>query len=76
MIYAEIKTGKKSLIRVSKDTVNGNEFGQIRYWTEDKTSGDVVPTRKGVAFNLEKIPSLVDALARMQADVGNEGANA
>ena len=32
MTYGEIKTGTKSVIKVSKDVVNGNTFGQIRLW--------------------------------------------
>tara|TARA_R100000458_G_C8255745_1_gene231892 strand:+ start:115 stop:345 length:231 start_codon:yes stop_codon:yes gene_type:complete len=76
MIYAEIKTGEKSVIKVSKDEVNGNTFGQIRTWTTDKKTGELVPTKRGVAFKLEKTASLVDALARLQSDIANEGAKA
>lgn len=76
MIYAEIKTSDKTKIRVSTDTVNGNTFGQIRVWTTDSKSGDLIPTRKGVAFKLDTVASLVEALTNMQVDVLEEGAKA
>jgi hypothetical protein len=76
MTYAEIKTGTKSVIKITKDVVNGNTFGQIRLWTTDKTTGDLVPTKKGVAFRLEKIPQIAKALAELQADVGEGGGEA
>lgn len=76
MIYAEIKTSDKTKIRVSTDTVNGNTFGQIRVWTTDSKSGDLVPTRKGVAFKLDSVASLVEAFSNMQADVSKDGAKA
>ena len=68
MIYAEIKSGNKSVIKISKDVVNGNTFGQIRLWTEDKASGDLVPTKKGVAFTLDKTEEIASAFVRLQAD--------
>ena len=68
MVYAEIKSGNKSVIKISKDIVNGNTFGQIRLWTEDKASGDLVPTKKGVAFTLDKTEAIVEAFAKLQSD--------
>jgi hypothetical protein len=76
MTYAEIKTGTKSVIKVTKDVVNGNTFGQIRLWTTDKTTGDLVPTKKGVAFRLGTIPQIAKALAELQADAGEGGGEA
>ena len=76
MTYGEIKTGTKSVIKVCKDVVNGNTFGQIRLWTTDKVTGDLVPTKKGVAFTLEKIPQIAKALAELQADVESGGGEA
>lgn len=76
VIYAEIQTSDKTKIRVSTDTVNGNTFGQIRVWTTDAKSGDFVPTRKGVAFKLDNVASLVEALTNMQVDLLEEGAKA
>jgi len=76
MIYAEIKSGTKSVIKISKDVVNGNTFGQIRLWTEDKASGDLIPTKKGVAFTLDKTNDIVEALAKLQSDIEERKAEA
>tara|TARA_Y100000310_G_C20063155_1_gene525914 strand:- start:58 stop:282 length:225 start_codon:yes stop_codon:yes gene_type:complete len=52
----------KTQIRVSKDTVNGVTFIQLRVWVTDKETGSWIPTKKGVAFKPDLCPDVVQAL--------------
>jgi len=71
MVYKEIAKTDKTKILISKDTVNGVEFGQIRIWT--KVNGDLIPTKKGVSFALALIPDIQLALEHMAQDDGDSG---
>ena len=55
----------KSQIRISKDTVNGVTFIQLRVWVVDKATGSWIPTKKGVAFK----PELTDEVIRLLTEV-------
>ena len=57
-----IPVSDNSEIRVTKDTVNGITFGQIRLWTKKKDTDEMIPTRKGVAFNPELAPKIIEGL--------------
>ena len=72
MVYAEIKTSDKTKIRISRDEVNGNTFGQIRVWTTDAKSGELVPTKKSVAFKLDNTQSILDGLLKLESDYREE----
>ena len=50
----KIKKTDKTQIRLTKDTVNGKTFGQIRIWT--KINDEYVPTKKGISFDGNLIP--------------------
>ena len=46
MTFSEIKIKDDSKIKITKDTVNGITFGQIRLWKLDNNSNRYVPTQK------------------------------
>ena len=52
----------KTQIRVSKDTVNGVTFIQLRVWVRDKETNSWIPTKKGVAFKPDLCTDVVQAL--------------
>jgi hypothetical protein len=64
MIIATIDKTDKTQIRLTKDTVNGKTFGQIRIWT--KVNDEYVPTRKGIAFGHNHISELQVGLEQMK----------
>ena len=68
--YHDISISDKSLIRVSKDTVNEKTFGQIRIWTKigDGDSAKWIPTKKGVAFGLDKLEDIIRALSMVSIE--------
>ncbi len=57
-----IEVSDNSQIVVSKDTVNGKTFGQVRTWIRKKGTDDFIPTRKGIAFSLDKTDKIVEGL--------------
>jgi hypothetical protein len=56
-------TGPKSAIRVSLDQFEGRTFVNLRGWWQRK-GGEWSPTRRGVTFPPEAVPSLVEALSK------------
>ena len=63
MTFFEIKIKDDSKIKITKDTVNGVTFGQIRLWKLDNNSNRYVPTQKGVGFELKHINEIIKALS-------------
>ena len=63
MTFCEIKIKDDSKIKITKDTVNGITFGQIRLWKLDNNSNRYVPTQKGVSFELKHINEIIKSLS-------------
>ena len=66
----------KSQIRISKDTVNGVTFVQLRVWVVDRKTENWIPTKKGVAFNPDLVEEVISSLLEVSADPKSEGATA
>ena len=68
--YYEIPLSDKTLIKVSRDTVNEKTFGQIRIWTKigEGESAKWIPTKKGVAFSLDKLEDIIRSLSMISID--------
>jgi len=60
---AEISIQNNSKIKITKDTVNGITFGQIRLWKLDNNSNRYIPTQKGVGFELKHINEIIKSLS-------------
>ena len=58
----EVQLSEKTKIKVSRDTVNGKTFGQIRIWTRIGEKAEWIPTKKGVAFDLSHVDDIVRGL--------------
>jgi hypothetical protein len=65
----KIKKTDKTQIRLTKDTVNGKTFGQIRIWT--KINDEYVPTKKGISFDGNLIPELQVGLEMLKEQFGS-----
>jgi hypothetical protein len=69
MTLHTIELSPSTQIRVSKDTVNEKTFGQVRVWIKKKGESEYTPTRKGVAFSLEKTGELVQGLLNLEDSI-------
>ena len=67
MIVHEMIINEKYLLRISKDTVNGISFGQVRIWILDKVRGDHKPTTKGFGFELSHLDDLIKGMIHLKA---------
>ena len=63
MIIAEISIQNNSKIKITKDTVNGVTFGQIRLWKMDNNTNKYIPTQKGVGFELKHVNEIIKSLS-------------
>ena len=66
MIVHEINLSPSTVIRISKDVVNDKTFGQVRVWVKPKTADEFMPTKNGVAFDLNKTGELVEGLLSLE----------
>lgn len=57
----EFAKNNKETIRVTPEQYEGHDLVDIRVYARDK-SGDIIPTRKGIAINVDTVPELIEAL--------------
>jgi len=67
MIVHEIKLNRRHLLRISKDTVNGTTFGQMRLWRSDPIDARFLPTPKGFGFDLTHLDDMIEGLLLLKA---------
>jgi len=63
MTFSEIQIKDDSKLKITKDTVNGVTFGQIRLWKLDNNANRYIPTQKGVGFGLKHINEIIKSLS-------------
>ena len=51
-------------IRVATDLYKGRRVLDVRVWYLPAGGADYVPTRKGVTFDVDKLPELAEAITR------------
>jgi len=63
----DIRKNTREWIRVERTQFNGYELVDLRVWYTDKPGedGKLCPSRKGVAFNVELLPEIIDALKQL-----------
>ena len=71
MTFFEVKIKDGNKIKITKDTVNGVTFGQIRLWKLDNNSNRYVPTQKGVGFELKHINEIIKSLSLLYHSESN-----
>lgn len=65
MIIGEFQKNTAERVKVTWETYKGSRFVDIRAYYEDKT-GELKPTRKGIAIPQDKIESLIELLQNAQ----------
>ncbi len=71
MTFSEIKIKDDSKIKITKDTVNGITFGQIRLWKLDINTNSFLPTNKGIGFELKHINEIIYSLSLLYHSESN-----
>lgn len=71
-LIATIDKNAREEIRISLSEFNGHDLANIRVWfrTDD---GDMRPGNKGLAFKLEKLPAVIQALNDLEAEARRLG---
>ena len=71
-LIATIEKNKLEEIRVSLAAFNGYDLANLRvfYRTDD---GDMRPGKAGLAFRLEKLPAVIQALNDLEAEARRSG---
>tara|TARA_Y100000588_G_C14180098_1_gene893247 strand:+ start:104 stop:334 length:231 start_codon:yes stop_codon:yes gene_type:complete len=69
--FSEIKIKDDSKIKITKDTVNGITFGQIRLWKLDINTNSFLPTNKGIGFELKHINEIIYSLSLLYHSESN-----
>ena len=56
-------------IRVGISEFQGNDLVDIRVWTQNRDTGEMVPTPKGVNINVSLFPDLKDAILALEKEL-------
>jgi hypothetical protein len=67
MIIHEIKLKGKHMLRISRNTVNGMTFGQLRLWEKDSRTNQLIVTQKGFSFDLDSVYEIIKGLVILKA---------
>jgi hypothetical protein len=58
----EIQKNARAVVRITPGTFEGHELINIRVYAPSRESGELMPTKQGVALNIDLIPELIQAL--------------
>ena len=56
-------------IRVGISEFQGNDLIDIRMWTQNQSTGEMVPTPKGVTVNVSIYPELKEAVLDLEKEL-------
>jgi hypothetical protein len=58
----EFTKNAREIVRVTPTVYEGHELIDIRVYVNNRSTGELGPTRKGIALNVDLVPELIDAL--------------
>lgn len=62
----DISKNRREILRIQREEYQGHDLVKVRIWVSDD-SGELRPTRKGLAIQASLTPSLIEALAKVSA---------
>ena len=62
MVIHELEINKHSILKISKDIINGENVGHIRLWSRDDRTNRFRPTNKCFSFNLNNLNEIIKGL--------------
>ncbi len=71
-LIASIPKNAREEIRVSLSEFNGHDLANLRVWF-DAGDGDMRPGNKGLAFKINKLPEVIQALGKLEAEARRLG---
>lgn len=71
-LIATIEKNKSEVIRVSLSEFNGHDLANLRVWFQ-ADDGDMRPGKAGLAFRLEKLPAVIQALNDLEVEARRLG---
>lgn len=71
-LIASIPKNAREEIRVSLSEFNGHDLANLRVWF-DAGDGEQRPGNKGLAFKLDKLPAVIEALQQLEAEAHRLG---
>ena len=57
-----IEKNKREQIRIEVNEFRGQDLVDIRVYYQDQDSGEWKPSKKGIAFRVELLPEVIEAL--------------
>jgi hypothetical protein len=69
IVIGEIRKNNRETLRVSLDEFKGHRLIDIRVFSAWGDDEDVKPTKKGVAFKVEKLGELIELLDKAAAEI-------
>lgn len=57
-----IEKNKREQIRIEVNEFRGQDLVDIRIYYQDQDSGEWKPSKKGIAFRVELLPEVIEAL--------------
>ena len=64
-----IRKNAREELRIERQEYRGHDLVNIRVWYDDG-SGEYLPGKQGVAFKVDVLPDVMDALAQVSAIKG------
>jgi hypothetical protein len=58
----ELEKNNREVIRISKNNYKEKDYVDLRVYYKDKTSGDMLPSKKGISVALDKFKTLMKGL--------------
>jgi len=58
----ELEKNARETIRISKNLYKEKEYVDLRVFYKDKTSGEMLPSKKGISIALDKFKTLLTGL--------------
>ena len=69
---ATIEKNKTEEIRISLSDFNGYDLANLRVWFR-ADDGQMRPGKSGLAFRLDKLPAVIEALGQLEAEARRRG---
>ncbi|GAB6035900.1 hypothetical protein JCM15519_04590 [Fundidesulfovibrio butyratiphilus] len=67
LIHAFGKNGRGEEVQIALQWFRGRRYVDVRTWFPDKATGEMRPSQKGLALNLDQLGELLAGLAQAQA---------
>lgn len=68
LLIASIPKNSREELRISRSDFRGHVLATLRVWYQPDDDNEMRPGKQGVAFKIDKLPAVIDALNKLAAD--------